>query len=614
MKHQIILALTGAASVFCSAGTAAAQDIVPPTIYTMTPTGVNLSDGTYTFTDVDLKIGGLKLERFHLGGDRDPNDPAFGFRMSHNFDIYITPTTQSKCSPGAGCHNFKRVVVHMGTSSANFFEDMNPQWIAPSNEDNMAGELTYAAGAYSYLNKNGDIYNFSTTVGVNGTVSNARRVANIQFANGVRQDFFYSGNNLKAVTDSSGYAIVFEYNGNNLVSAACGYNTADTYVSTSSTCAGAQLKVSYGYGDGMYSYMGKILTSVTDVSQGVTTYEYSQDISCVKPPGYSTCKIANTYQTGTPVRGRVMQQTLADGGVWNYSYVGDAGKVRSADQYAELEPSFGVTVTDPNNKSSSYSFSVSSPYSATDANGRTTEYRFGGGCFANYFYHESNVDCSTLHYGAALLEATLPGGNMYLAEPYGPRRTVTKETLRAKPGSTPDTYPQLADIVTLTGYVYDCTTAPNTPQNCAKPIWTRDAKGNQTDYTYMSNGLMLTAMQPAPSTGAPRPLKVYTYVQKYAWVRNAGGGLTTAASAIWVPQTETVCQTISGGTTPVCDGAATQTVTTYEYGPDGTANNLRVRGTVVSSGGTSLRTCYGYDWRGNKISQTSPRAGLSVCQ
>jgi hypothetical protein len=54
-------------------------------------------------------------------------------------------------------------------------------------------------------------------------------------------------------------------------------------------------------------------------------------------------------------------------------------------------------------------------------------------------------------------------------------------------------------------------------------------------------------------------------------------------------------------------------VTTYEYGADGTANNLRVRGKVVTADGVSLRTCYGYDWQGNKISETSPRAGLATC-
>jgi len=55
--------------------------------------------------------------------------------------------------------------------------------------------------------------------------------------------------------------------------------------------------------------------------------------------------------------------------------------------------------------------------------------------------------------------------------------------------------------------------------------------------------------------------------------------------------------------------------TTYQYGGTGTVNTLLLRGTVVDSGtgGLNLRTCYAYDNQGNKISETSPRAGLATC-
>jgi hypothetical protein len=54
-------------------------------------------------------------------------------------------------------------------------------------------------------------------------------------------------------------------------------------------------------------------------------------------------------------------------------------------------------------------------------------------------------------------------------------------------------------------------------------------------------------------------------------------------------------------------------VTTYEYGANGTADNLLLRGQAVSDGTTSLRTCYGYDTRGNRISETQPNANLGSC-
>jgi hypothetical protein len=76
---------------------------------------------------------------------------------------------------------------------------------------------------------------------------------------------------------------------------------------------------------------------------------------------------------------------------------------------------------------------------------------------------------------------------------------------------------------------------------------------------------------------------------------------------------------VAGSSTAACDTAAgaPRIQTTYEYGADGTANNLLVRGLVVTDlvTGTSRRTCSTYDPIGRKISETSPRgtASLSVC-
>lgn len=140
-----------------------------------------------------------------------------------------------------------------------------------------------------------------------------------------------------------------------------------------------------------------------------------------------------------------------------------------------------------------------------------------------------------------------------------------------------------------------------------------DPSGNQTDYTYATHGGTLSEMQPAPSAGAARPLKLYSYVQGYAYVKNAGGALVASGAPIWLPSSETLCQTYAGSSTATCDPAAPITTTAYEYGASGTADNLLLRGAVVSSGGVSLRTCYGYDEYANKIFETKPRAGLASC-
>jgi YD repeat-containing protein len=107
---------------------------------------------------------------------------------------------------------------------------------------------------------------------------------------------------------------------------------------------------------------------------------------------------------------------------------------------------------------------------------------------------------------------------------------------------------------------------------------------------------------------------VNTYTQRYAYIKNSGGTLVAAASPIWVKSTETECQTVTGSSpAAVCDGAAPQKTTTYEYGATGTGQSLLVKGMVVTADSTSLRTCYGYDQWGNKISETTPRAGLASC-
>ncbi|MFA5970639.1 MAG: hypothetical protein WC816_15525 [Sphingomonas sp.] len=579
------------------------QDIVPPKTFVMTPGGVSLADGSFTMSDTDLEIGPLTLTRFTLGGQRDPNTPFFGPRVSHNFDIYMAPNHKTVCGdpvPGV-CTTFKKPVAHIGASaSGTYYETMPPNVvITVTSDDSFSGTLSYDQnGAYVYTNQSGDVYTFNTSVAADG-VPYGLRVAHIVFADGRRQDFSYNGTQLKLVTDSLGYAIVFDYNGSGVVTSACGFNLANTYVTSTNTCSGAVLRVIYTYS----ASSPPLLTGVTDAQGGVTQYDRSSGSSngftCIKPPGYSNCKISNTYSTGQ-YPWQVTQQTLADGAVWKFFYNGDYLKPRDPDKFVDLEPSNRAIVTDPSSKTTVYDFVSSSPYTVTSPSGLVTNYRFEGGWD---FQSDPNF---AQNFGSALVQATFPEGDQYRAS-YGIRRALAEQRRVAKPGSG------LADVVVQYGQVADCTTPPNTPQNCAKPIWKRDAKGNQTDYTYNGLGQVLSEMEPAPSAGGARPLKLYSYAQKSAYIRNSSGGLVPANSSISMLISQVTCQTIAGSISASCDSAAPQVTTTFEYGADGTANNLRIYGQVVSSGGVSRRTCYGYDWRGKKISETSPRAGLSVC-
>ena len=75
---------------------------------------------------------------------------------------------------------------------------------------------------------------------------------------------------------------------------------------------------------------------------------------------------------------------------------------------------------------------------------------------------------------------------------------------------------------------------------------------------------------------------------------------------------ESYCRT-SAATSSGCTQSNDEVIIGYDYGPVGSANNLSLRGMVVTAEGQSLRTCYAYDDLGNRISETLPKAALSSC-
>lgn len=554
------------------------------------------------FSAVDLSIGPLKLERSYIGGLRDPNSPAFGPRSDHNFDIYVAGNQRTTCSgePGPGaCVTQRHPIVHIGSSASGQFTE-SPQaysfsTVMHDDDDSLKGELTRIGyGAYTYYDRDGTKYTFASSPASTGP-SNSQRVDNIIFADGRRQDFLYDGSaRLKAIIDSSGYALAFDYDGSNHVTAVCGFNTATTFVSVSTGCASATLKATYGYSNGH-------LASATNAAGEQTFYSWDVDrITCVSRPGEG-CQVQNIY--ASPNGGwQVSQQNMADGTVWRYTYTGEFQKARDPNLYADGPPQNIVTVTNPDNRTSTYVFRETSPSSITDENSNTTSYRFEGGQ-SNSAPPEYPRD-----FGSTLMEVSLPQGNKFMAEYQAPRRAISRQSWVTSSGETrSQTF----------GYPSSCDTsfAPQyTPQTCAKPLWRRDAKNNQTDYSYTSFGSPEWEMKPAATAGASRPLTLYSYIQRYAFIQNGGGGLTQASSPIWLLASQTVCQTSPGSSSPSCDPSGLQMITTFEYGPDWTANNLRLRGKVVSADGTSRRTCYGYDERGNQVSVTMPRAGSGGCQ
>lgn len=576
----------------------AAGDLIPPKVNATSPTGVSLADGSFSYSKTDLTIGTLSLERNYNGSVHtmwdaiplDPNTMFHGVHWTNNFDMYVTPTF-TKIGSNAP---YARPTVHLGTSSASgmYLQSTftGTQTLGVDNDDANKGQLRWVGTYYEYTDSNGVIYTFNPSVQPAGTsfatkttyAAYAQRIASITYPDGRVTTFSYVSGNLKMVSDSTGYAIIFDWSGS-VITAACGFNLATDYVTTSTTCTSAPLKVSYSYTSGL-------LTTATDVLNNSETYTYdsNQLITCITPPGAGSCKIANSWAHYS-ADSSAITQTLADGSVWSYSFYDWSGRKTEDPINGECLVENGMS--DGNGKGWGYKFTGTSPCEFTDPNGAVTRYQFTGGQTAEEYLAPGS------HFGSILVSVTQPEGNQYVVESNGPLHAISKETWKAKSGSG------LSDVVKTYAYA-----GPG-----YKPTTITDANGNATNITYASHFGVLTEMQPAPTSGAARPLKLTTWTQRYAYIKNSGGTLVAAAAPVWVKDTETVCQTAAGSSTTTCDSGAQQTVTTYQYGATSTAESLLVKGIAVSSGGTTLRTCYGYDGYSRRISETKPNAGLGSC-
>jgi RHS repeat-associated protein len=188
----------------------------------------------------------------------------------------------------------------------------------------------------------------------------------------------------------------------------------------------------------------------------------------------------------------------------------------------------------------------------------------------------------------------------YTTYSYDTRGNVTEKRMVAKSGSG------LADIVFSASYATSCTN----PLTCNKPLWFRDAKGNQTDYTYdASHGGVLTVTRPAASNGV-RPRTNYTYTALYPWSKNSAGSFSQSATPIWKVTSISACQT-----TAFCAGTADEMKTTmaYEQGSASVGSNLFPISSTIGAGDGSITatTTTSYDRMGNVIAIDGPLAGTS---
>lgn len=345
--------------------------------------------------------------------------------------------------------------------------------------------------------------------------------------------------------------------------------------------------ISYGSG-----YQGDIIRTK---SNGQPVYETKRDITDAtgRVRTISTGSFSDLGGCGSTFLTRKVQDAS---GTWLYSYVVAPAVITIGynNYHSSGCVAGSVTVTSPTGATYGRS-----GYEFTDELGRKTKYSFRPAFLPSY-----PVD---LQDPREVTYIAYPEGKKAYLD-YDSRYNLIKTTLYPKPGSA------LSPITWSATFPATCPLS--TTRYCNKPTTVTDSKGNVTSYTYSADhGGILTEVGPA--VGGIQPSKKFTYGQKHAWLKNASGTYTQAPTPIWVRTEERQCKMSALNlTTGTCAaGAADLIVTTYEYqqGSASIPSNVWLKGVAVTAEGQTLRTCYGYDPLGRKISETKPAANLASC-
>lgn len=288
-----------------------------------------------------------------------------------------------------------------------------------------------------------------------------------------------------------------------------------------------------------YSYPGGDVVNVTDTAGQVWRISGNYlNITGVRRPGASSDTTSISYSSNQ------VTSVTRDGVTTGYS--------RSVSGSTAT-----MTVTNALSQTSTVvsNLTIGRPTSVTDALSRTTTYQYDGSIRPT--------------------EVTYPEGNKAQLA-YDARGNITSTTMKAKSGSG------LADIVTTASYPSSCTN----PVTCNSPDWTRDAKGNQTDYTYdATHGGVLTVTAPADASGV-RPQSRYSY---------------TLANGVYLLTGTSVCTASAS-----CAGTAGEVTTSVAYN-----SNRLPTSVTIAAGNASLATTATatYDASGNLKTVDGPLSG-----
>jgi len=591
---QIQAALAGRCLLSLSAAAHADTPPQAPDTLAPSPGQVDLRSGTYKVNKTLLAIGPAQkgaIDFRRITRSYQKYDPVGRMaQFNHNWDIRFRVHTN-----GSAGHYTSSVAVTSDELSYSFTEAGTYETLASSAGYAVLTKTLVGSNYYYTLQASNGTTVVSQTVAP-GTIALAKSVTR---ADGTIYTLNYDAlgpsgaARLRSVTSNAGYALLLEYtaNPNAFVSKACVINLAYTTMPANGLCPAGAHAVSYGYS-------GIVATSETDADGQVWPFasSYVDDHTDFQEkyflPGATAPYLTVNYGYQDSYQLAVSSQTFSDGRTFDYGWLSVY-----PDATTELPSGLVSSYYSLNGKIYQTPFAYyranvyvpvkvsGGPSSVTDPLSRTTTYEW----------------CMSTCALPSLVSMTLPDGEK-TSFTYDGYRNVTQASTAPVPGS-----PLAARVVKAT---FDCATLVH----CTSPSSITDANNNETDFSYdATHGQILT--QTGPAVNGIRPQTRYSYAQRYAWISNGAGGYVQAGSPIWVLTQESYCKVgaAAASGTGCALGSSDEVTTSYDYGPDSGHNNLLVRGKVVSADGVALRTCYGYDYWGNKISQTSPRAGLTSC-
>jgi YD repeat-containing protein len=389
-------------------------------------------------------------------------------------------------------------------------------------------------------------------------------------------------------------------------------NTIDYCSKTAATCSFTKTwpKSTYHWEDAMpFSLdIGQTIITIENAERQTTEYHYAPyDVAYIKPDSGEYSEPPNTNFWGMLVG---IKPFNSEEIVVNYDYANDFNNLTQIQmsQYKFWKQLISATGINPNDVQTYDVKEDNSQY-------RTTMHFSGGysGTYSDGYKVVSEVSLASdigvplaidTWSQSILLDRTYDNNVIHIVNKLGTTRDSYDYDSRGNVTSITSHYSNDSTIVAVqAGYSPMCS---NT-KTCNQPIWTRDANGNQTDYTYDGvSGQVATITQPANEDGL-RPQTRNIYNEEFATYKTNSTSSSQSNDGIWLLHTQSSCinSNYSGS---ACIGND-EAVTTYEY----ESGNLHLIGVTVTAANKTLRTCYRYDIYGNQIGETKPKANVATC-